>query len=371
MANNEAPKYHRDPSEHELPHCPTTKAYRNNAFLNSSHARHIRILCEYEETMQRLRAMSVRATVMFFGSARSKDHDAYKKALEKLQARIAAAEAGSEEASAAAAALSRLEATKWMCDYMEKIRELARKITQWSVQGATRHLQVLSGVARVARLKRTRSGQGEGFDLQSGQGMSAPPSKRSLLSMQPSDGAEGGSSSLVTYKPHSSDDVSVPPGGTASPLHRSANASKAETLPVYVCTGGGPGFMEAANRGAADVPGGKSIGMGITLPFEEGLNPYVTPELAFEYHYFFTRKFWMAFHMQACARLTLPTHHKRSPCSPQPLASLRRSWSRLVASARAMSSLSSSRSNRRARFSAPCRYTSRSQRPVSRSTRSN
>ena len=39
--------------------------------------------------------------------------------------------------------------------------------------------------------------------------------------------------------------------------------------------------------------------MGITLPFEEGLNPYVTPELAFEYHYFFTRKFWMAFHMQA------------------------------------------------------------------------
>ncbi len=54
--------------------------------------------------------------------------------------------------------------------------------------------------------------------------------------------------------------------------------------------------------GAADVVGGKSIGMGITLPFEAGLNPYVTPELAFEYHYFFTRKFWMAFHMQARAR---------------------------------------------------------------------
>jgi len=68
---------------------------------------------------------------------------------------------------------------------------------------------------------------------------------------------------------------------------------------VYVCTGGGPGFMEAANRGASEVVGGKSIGMGITLPFEEGLNPFVTPELAFEYHYFFTRKFWMAFHMQA------------------------------------------------------------------------
>ena len=75
-----------------------------------------------------------------------------------------------------------------------------------------------------------------------------------------------------------------------------SNLSKGE---LVVCTGGAGGFMEAANRGAADVPGGRSIGMGISLPFESGLNPYVTPELAFEYHYFFTRKFWMAFHMQA------------------------------------------------------------------------
>jgi len=68
---------------------------------------------------------------------------------------------------------------------------------------------------------------------------------------------------------------------------------------IVVCTGGGPGFMEAANRGAAEVEGGRSIGMGITLPFEAGLNPFVSEELAFEFHYFFTRKFWMAFHMQA------------------------------------------------------------------------
>jgi len=103
------------------------------------------------------------------------------------------------------------------------------------------------------------------------------------------------------YKPHSSDDVNVTPGGTASPFRRDKSTSDADagSLPVYVCTGGGPGFMEAANHGASDVKGGKSIGMGITLPFEAGLNPFVTPELAFEYHYFFTRKFWMAFHMQA------------------------------------------------------------------------
>jgi predicted Rossmann-fold nucleotide-binding protein len=58
---------------------------------------------------------------------------------------------------------------------------------------------------------------------------------------------------------------------------------------LLVCTGGGPGFMQAANQGAADIPGAKSVGMGITLPFEGGVNEFVTEELAFEYHYFFTR----------------------------------------------------------------------------------
>jgi uncharacterized protein (TIGR00730 family) len=59
-----------------------------------------------------------------------------------------------------------------------------------------------------------------------------------------------------------------------------------------ICTGAGPGIMEAANRGAARA-GGKTIGMNITLPEEQALNPYVSPELAFAFHYFFMRKFWL------------------------------------------------------------------------------
>ena len=81
------------------------------------------------------------------------------------------------------------------------------------------------------------------------------------------------------------------------------SADKASIDKLFICTGGGPGIMEAANRGAYEAQG-ISVGLSIALPMEEGANPYVTPDLSFRFHYFALRK--MHFMMRAKALVAFP-----------------------------------------------------------------
>ncbi len=113
------------------------------------------------------------------------------------------------------------------------------------------------------------------------------------------------------------------------------------STPVYVVTGGGPGIMEAGNRGAFEV-GGQSIGLNIVLPHEQAPNPYITPELCFQFHYFALRK--MHFLMRSIALVCFPggfgtldelfetmTLIQTGKCRKRPILLFGRDfWSRLI-----------------------------------------
>lgn len=181
----------------------TEKAYKNLDFLTSSEARPIRILCEYEEPQRRFHEQGVRDTVVVFGSARVKAPGESAEILRLAELELA------NNGSPHTDHLAHLERAKAQAErlcriarYYEETRQLAERITRWSLARERQYL---------------------------------------------------------------------------------------------ICSGGGPGIMEAANRGAADVAGGRSVALGISLPFEEKVNRFATPELAFEFHYFFMRKYWFAY----------------------------------------------------------------------------
>ncbi len=168
---------------------PLAPAYRIHEFMEGREARGLRIMAEYLEPLHRFRDQEVEDTIVFMGSARTPEPERAARALEKARAEggdVVGAEEGAR-----------------MAQYYAAARELARRLTAWSLE---------LGDARR----------------------------------------------------------------------------------FVVCTGGGPGIMAAANRGAIDA-GGRGIGLEISIPVEEFENPHVTPELAFQFHYFFMRKFWFAY----------------------------------------------------------------------------
>ena len=172
--------------------------YHDLEFLDSTDARPIRILAEYLAPLRRFRQENIQDTVVFFGSARVHSRETAKRALMRLTSRKR-----KQMADHAAALKRSRKAVEWS-RYYEEARELAYKLTKWS--------------------------------------LSLEESRKRFV----------------------------------------------------VCSGGGPGIMEAANRGAYEA-GGKSVGLNISLPFEQGANRYITEGLQLEFHYFFMRKFWFAY----------------------------------------------------------------------------
>lgn len=170
----------------------TRRAFERAEFLSSAEGRGIRILSEYLEPEQRLNAMRVWHTAVFFGSARILDRETAEK-------QLAEAKMSTTDAAALHTAAVQLE----MSRYYEDARKLASMITEWS--------------------------------------RSLPEEER-----------------------------------------------------LFVCSGGGGGIMEAANRGASEA-GGRTIALNIQLPFEQAANPYTQEDLTFDFHYFFMRKFWFVY----------------------------------------------------------------------------
>jgi uncharacterized protein (TIGR00730 family) len=233
---------------------PTTKSYNNKDFLNGKEARIIRILCEFQEPAQRLNDHRIKGTILFFGSARAMMREDYDKTFAEMQDQLTSATGARR--MVLEEKIAGFRKVEWMCEWVTKAELLARKVTEWA--------------------------------------MSDLPLKR-VMARHPSY--------LVS---HDKGELSGR-AGAGGPINKARfdedddEEEDDDELPqaFVVTTGGGPGLMEAANRGAASVPGAKTIGMGISLPFENGLNPYVSDGLEFEFHYFFTRKFWMMYSVRA------------------------------------------------------------------------
>ena len=180
------------------------KAYMNKKFMESTHARSLRIMSEYLEPAARLKKEKISNTIVCFGSARSCDKISADKKISEIKQKLKKDKNNKKLKNDLIAA----QGVKAMVPYFEAAITLSKKLTLWSQK---------------------------------------------------------------------------------------------QKNPLCKCTissGGGDGMMYAANKGAFEAKG-KTVGLNISLPFEQHPNEFISPELAFEFHYFFMRKFWFIYPAKA------------------------------------------------------------------------
>ncbi len=182
----------------------TTKAYKNQEFLNSPCSRTFRVMCEMIEPRERFKALNIQNTIVMFGSARMIPLSEAKKNLKALEGKLKNKKATKKQLVEIIKARAAVKRGK----YYDDSRKLAKELALWN------------------------------------------------------------------------------------------KTIKDEDKKFHICSGGGPGIMEAANRGAYDAKE-KSVGLGISLPFEQGNNKYIPKELSLEFHYFFIRKYWFLYMAKA------------------------------------------------------------------------
>eukprot|EP01006_Ploeotia_vitrea_P020090 TRINITY_DN52335_c0_g1_i1.p1 TRINITY_DN52335_c0_g1~~TRINITY_DN52335_c0_g1_i1.p1 ORF type:complete len:632 (+),score=62.35 TRINITY_DN52335_c0_g1_i1:40-1935(+) len=233
---NDSPYDQKEADSHT--YVPATKAFDDVDFMHSREARGIRVLSEFEGTRARLVQNRIEGFILVFGSARSMYADDLTREMESA-GEISRTSTDASTRERAVKKLQRLERCRWMTKYCVLAEDLARRLTLWTMSATVRM----------------------------GNSVKKWHSKESYLT-------EG-------LQPINSEDPDDYP------------------QQFVVASGGGPGLMEAVNKGAASVPGSKTAGLAISVPFEKGLNRYVSPDLAMTFHYFFTRKFWMMYPAKA------------------------------------------------------------------------